>query len=338
MSLWIYGSIDGRQRVSLTWSKRPHDITLLEAARDARPVRPWRVPQEQQRPQTQQRVARHGEGEKRCGGRRDPMSTGHDEARPAAIGQAHWVEYVSGFHNSRPGITERLLTPATDARQWHPYEWAVEPLRAVDGLIVDLACGSAPTRQELPDARWLGIDASAGELAAAVADGRGPVVRGRADRLPIRDGVASAVCAAMCLPVVTPLPAVLAEVRRVLRPDGTLVALVPARTPPARGLVAWARVMHTLGIRSQSWPNPDARDGLPGILSRCGFCVQAADRDTFWREIGDPDAAALLIDGLYLPDVPPGRLQAARTTLGSWAGPGRLLPFPLLRIVAQAAG
>lgn len=266
--------------------------------------------------------------------RRAPVDT----ARPDTVGEARWTEYVSSFHHDRPGITERLLAPATDTNQRQPYEWAVEPLREFSGLIVDLACGSAPTRQELPAAQWLGIDMSAGELAAATAAGRGPLVRGSADRLPIRDGVAAAVCAAMCLPVVTPLPAVLAEVRRVLGPGGTLIALVPARMPPTHGLIAWARVMHTLGIRSQAWPNPDACDALPQTLRRHGFDIRSIDRRIFWRQIGDPDAAALLVDGLYLPDVAPGRLESARAALGSWAGPGRLLPFPLLRIVAQAAG
>lgn len=266
------------------------------------------------------------------------MSAGQDDALPADLGDVHWAEYVSRFHDSRPGITEQLLAPAIDGRHRHPYEWAIEPLRDIDGLVVDLACGSAPTRKTLPTAQWLGIDLSARELAAAVAARRVPVVRGRADQLPIRDGAAAAVCAAMCLPVVTPLAAVLAEVRRILQPGGILTALVPARTPPTRGLLTWARVTYALGLRSQSWPNPDACDGLPKILRRSGFVVRIADHDTFWREIDDAAAAALLIDGLYLPEISPGRLAAAKTALASWAGPGRQLPFPLLRVVAHTAG
>lgn len=260
----------------------------------------------------------------------------HSDARRPSSDALPWEDYLAGFHDSRAGITERLLAAATDSRGRRPYAWAVEPLHDFRGLVLDLACGSAPTRPELPDARWLGIDASAGELAAATAAGRGPLVRGRADRLPIRDAAAAAVCAAMCLPVLTPLPEVLAELRRVLRPGATLVALVPARIPPARGILEWARIMRALRIHSQPWPNPQARDGLPGVLHRHGFIVTDRQRRTFWREIPDPAAATLLVDGLYLPGVPPARIQAARRLLASRARPGRRLPFPLLRVVAHS--
>ncbi|WP_084144667.1 class I SAM-dependent methyltransferase [Amycolatopsis jejuensis] len=248
---------------------------------------------------------------------------------------ALWPRYLARYHDDRPGITELLLDPATDRRGNRPYSWLVAPLRGKAKTILDLACGSAPTRDVLRDERWLGVDLSAGELALAAAAGRGPVVCGRADQLPIGDNTVDAVCAAMRFPVLTPLDAVLAEVTRVLRPGGKLVALVPSRMRLGRGLRGWWRVMRALRIRSQPWPNPDARDGLPKILRAHGFVVEASERRVFRREIADPRAAALLVDGLYLPGIAPENVEAARLALATWARPGRRLPFPLCRVVAR---
>ncbi|SDN34030.1 Methyltransferase domain-containing protein [Lentzea albidocapillata subsp. violacea] len=263
---------------------------------------------------------------------------GYLSVRRTQANTTPWSRYLAGFHEDRAGITERLLGPATDRRGKRPYPWLVEPLRGRTDVILDLACGSAPTRDLLREEPWLGVDLSAGELALARQEGRGPVLRARGDQLPIGDGTVGAVCAAMCLPVVTPLDAVLAELKRVLRPGGMLVALVPSRMGLVPGLAGWLRVMRALGIRSQPWPNPDARDRLPKILRAHGFVVDDSRRLVFRRDISDPGEAALLVEGLYLPGVEPDRIDAARTALVSWAKPGRRLPFPLRRVIAHLPG
>jgi SAM-dependent methyltransferase len=263
-------------------------------------------------------------------------SIGYLSGRRVRAPAIDWPRYLTGYHRDRPGITERLLTRALAARGAAPYPWLVEPLRDVPGPILDLACGSAPTRPLLRQARWIGIDASASELAAAAAAGRGPLVRGDAGALPVADGMVGAVCAAMCLQVLTPLDVALAEVRRVLRPGGMLVALVPSRLGPSpSGVLGWLRVMRALGIRSQPWPNPQARDGLARLLRAHGFVVESDRRRVFRCEIADPAAAALLIEGLYLPGMDPQRVDRAKDVLASWARPGRGLPLPLRRVVAH---
>jgi SAM-dependent methyltransferase len=196
-------------------------------------------------------------------------SVGYLAGRRVRPDGTDWQRYLAGYHADRPGITELLLAPAVDRRLGQPYQWLVEPLRGTPGPILDLACGSAPTRPLLAEAWWLGADASAGELAAASGAGRGPLVRARADALPVADRAVAAVCAAMCFPVLTRLDAVLAELKRVLRPGGVLVALVPSRLGlDPRGWVGWRRVMRRLGIRSVRWPNPQTLDGLAGIYVR----------------------------------------------------------------------
>lgn len=244
--------------------------------------------------------------------------------------EQRWRRYLAGYHDQRPAITERLLASADTS----PYAWLVESLSDVHGPILDLACGSAPTRPLLPDARWLGVDVSAGELAYAAKHHRGPLVRARADALPIATNAVGAVCAAMCLPVLTPLETVLREITRVLRPGGALVALVPSAggLSPVQ-LAWWALIMWWLGVRRQPWPNPQARDGLPGLLRQAGFTVHANTRRTFTVPLATAADAELLIEGLYLPGVADTRIRQARQRLTAVARPGRLA-LPLRRVVA----
>ncbi|MEV0889075.1 methyltransferase domain-containing protein [Streptomyces microflavus] len=243
-----------------------------------------------------------------------------------------WRGYVGGYHDAHPGITERFFGLADSS----PYRWLAEPLLGVRGTVLDVACGSAPMRVVLPEAGWAGVDLSAGELAEAARRGRGPVVRAGAEALPVRSGSVTAVCAAMCLPVVTPLPAVLGEVRRVLRPGGVLAALVPSRSglSPA-GALGWARVLYALRSSGQPWPNPQALDGLAAVLRAHGFRVGGDDRRVFRLGIESADAAALLVDALYLPGTAAHRTAAAKRSLARWARPGRRLELPLRRVTAE---
>ena len=243
-----------------------------------------------------------------------------------------WPSYLAGFHSEYPAVTERLLG-RLDGR---PYEWLIEPLRDTAGLVVDLACGSAPTRDHLHRNRWIGVDLNADELAAAAAAGRGPLARARADALPFPDGSAHSVCAAMCLQVLTPLDAVLAEITRVLRPGGLLTALVPSGLGASvGGWLDWLRIMRNLGVRDLPWPNPEACDGVAGLLRHHGFTIRDDRRHRYTFPIETPADAALLLAGLYLPHTDADRLAAATRALSSRARPGRRLPFPLRRVIAQ---
>ncbi|WP_217247217.1 class I SAM-dependent methyltransferase [Streptomyces sp. AC602_WCS936] len=243
-----------------------------------------------------------------------------------------WRRFITAYHQTHPGVTERLLALADTS----PYAWLAEPLRGTGGAVLDLACGSAPTRDELPDADWIGVDLSEAELAAAAIRGRGPLVRAGAEALPFGPASVDAVCAAMCLPVVTPLPQVLAEVRRVLRRSGTLVALVPSQSGLSpSGALGWLRVMAALHAVRQPWPNPQARDGLAPLLRTAGFRVRGDERRVFTLAIDSADAAALLADALYLPGLTAHRARAAKRSLARWAAPGRRLELPLRRVVAD---
>ncbi|UYQ65866.1 class I SAM-dependent methyltransferase [Streptomyces peucetius] len=245
--------------------------------------------------------------------------------------EREWRRYLAAYHDDRPGITEEFFRRADTS----PHAWLAEPLRASAGTVLDLACGTAPLRPLLPDAEWVGLDSSPGELAAAARLGRGPLLRASADALPLASSSLGAVCASMCLPVLTPLPRVLGEVERVLRPGGMLAVLVPARLGlDPRGLMGWARVMSALGVARQPWPNPQARDAAATVLRRAGFTVRSDERRVFTLVLETDDDAAVLVDGLYLPGLRPERAAAAKRVLGGWIRDGRTLPLPLRRVLA----
>lgn len=111
----------------------------------------------------------------------------------------------------------------------------IPPAPTPEALLVDVCCGGglmAPHVRAL-GYRHLGVDLSASNLAVARTAG---VEAARADArlLPIADGVADVVVAGEALEHVPGLPVVVAEICRVLRPGGLLIADTIADTALAR--------------------------------------------------------------------------------------------------------
>ncbi len=163
-----------------------------------------------------------------------------------------WPAYLSAFHADRVGITEDVLEHALDTAGSTAYDWAAEPLAAE--TVLDLACGSAPMAARVSGARYLGLDLSPAELAAAAARGV-PVARADVTRLPVPDGSVDAVVMSMALMLV-PLPQTLNEVRRVLRPGGMFVATMPHNRPmPRADRLRYARLCLALRHPGLTYPN-----------------------------------------------------------------------------------
>ena len=111
-------------------------------------------------------------------------------------------------------MTERPLNP-----------WLEQRLErhAGDGPVLDLGCGRGYWMNHLSQRGVAAVGVERELDRAALAGGFGPVLCGDAARLPLADGSVGLV---WCLHVLHHLPEpvrVLAEVRRVLRPGGTLI-------------------------------------------------------------------------------------------------------------------
>lgn len=226
-------------------------------------------------------------------------------------------------------VAERLLRRAADRRGRGPLAWAAAPLLGA-GLVLDLCCGTGPLRDELPPGRWLGVDPSAGS--------RQPRLRGRPSELPLRTNAVDGISLLLSLPRLSDVDGVLAELRRVLRPGGTVVVLVPSST--MRSLPE-LRLMPLLAhVHRGGWPNRSALDRTGWLLAAADFALLGDDRVSFALPLPDRAAAHGLVDdlpraGLWPPHLPTGLRAQLAEGLAAYAGPGRVLPVPLRRLVAR---
>ena len=223
----------------------------------------------------------------------------------------------------------RLLRAATDETGTGPLPWTAAPLAGAE-RVLDVCCGRGPLADEFPG-RWIGVD-------PAPRSGCRPVVAGTPAALPFRDNAVDGVVLLLALPRLARLDAVFAELRRVLRPTGTLVVVVPAAGPRS---FAELRMAPLLGpVHRSGWTNRSALDQAGWLLAAADFAVLGDDRARFALPVPDAAAAhALVTDlpraGWWPPNLPADVGERVREGLARRAGPGRMLPVPLRRLVAR---
>ncbi|MCW2718771.1 MAG: Methyltransferase type 11 [Pseudonocardia sp.] len=227
------------------------------------------------------------------------------------------------------GAAERLLGVATDVAGHHPLPWVAAPLLGAD-RVLDLCCGTGPLADHLPAGRWIGLDAVPGP--------RRPLLRGAPTSIPLRDNAVDGLAMMLVLPRLPDLDAVFAEVRRVLRPGGTLVLLVPSASVRSLRELRAARLLGP--VHRTGWPHRSALDRAGWLLQAADFAVLGDDRVSFALPVPDADGARRLVAdlpraGLWPPGAPADVLATASARLAGRAGAGVVLPVPLRRIVAR---
>lgn len=244
-----------------------------------------------------------------------------------------WSAYLSEFHDQRPGITEEVLSFASDDRGVTPYGWLAAALGSpASGVAVDLACGSGPVMAADPARRWVGVDSSAAELGRA--RGRGALVRADGKGLPLRSGSVGALSCSMALMLFQPPGPVVAEAARVLRPGGTAVWLLPGSRPlPTRDRFRYVELLVALRQTRPAYPNSAHLAGLRACVASNGFEVVSDERKAFCYPLPDPAAARRFVASFYLPGRPPARVRAATAVAERWVGTG--IGVPLRRVVCR---
>jgi len=143
------------------------------------------------------------------------------------------------------------------------------------GRILDLGCGTGRNLPYLPP-QTVGLDPEWASL--AVARARAPharLVQGSAEALPFRDGAFDTVVVALVLCTVPDVARGLAEVDRVLAPDGELRAIEHVRATTAWG-ARWQDAITPLWKRLTGGCHPN-RD-TERTVERAGFAIQTDGR------------------------------------------------------------
>lgn len=249
-----------------------------------------------------------------------------------------WASYLEEFHGERPGITEALLERCANEAGERPYRWLTAAVSAdgggPDGPVIDVGCGNAPVAGHFE--RWVGADVSPAELADARSRGRGPLVVGSAEAMPVGSATAAVVLSVMALMVVDDPPAAVAEAARMLRPGGRLAILLPAQRPlKIRDMARYGLLLVAVGRLATPFPHRDVSAQLGDLLAEAGLEVTSDDRARFALAMDAPDAAELFVDALYLPGVSPRRIKAAKALARRWGTSD--MGLALRRVVAMGS-
>ena len=143
-----------------------------------------------------------------------------------------------------------------------------------------------------PLLRARGIDCVSCDLSPAMAmRNGGPAVAVDEEWLPFAPGSFDLVVASLSLHWVNDLPGCLIQIRRILRPDGLLLASVPAlgSLDELRRALAEAEAELSGGAAPRISPFPELRD-CAGLLQRAGFAMPVADAEDITLLYGNPFA------------------------------------------------
>lgn len=236
--------------------------------------------------------------------------------------------FLVDFHDRTPGGSSQAFN-ALQVRDAQgrlladTYQALVDALAAADvpdgsrpgGPVLDLACGDGLLLSRLQASKRtvLGADLSAGELAAARTRlGQSvPLHQARAQALPLASASIAAVTCHMALMLMAQPTAVVAELARVLRPGGRLLAVVPASpavsTPagtladPVSAAFTAAQAGHArlpdwqdLRFEGRDWCDPSALAALLQPAFNAPRITHLAGQQTF-----TPDQAWAWFVGLY---------------------------------------
>ncbi|MBC7726059.1 MAG: class I SAM-dependent methyltransferase [Microbacteriaceae bacterium] len=232
--------------------------------------------------------------------------------------------FVADFHDSLPGGSSLAFGAlAVDdvhgQRHASPYHALLDRLQAAEaellpGPLLDLARGDGHLLALLASAAaggrtHLGVDFSAGELTSARTrlGGELPLYQARAQALPLADASVAVITCHMALMLMAEPEAVVGELRRVLRPGGRLLAVVPAAAMPeappdpltaafGAALTGHARHAEWQAVRFETrrWRDPAS---LRALL-QAAFLPPRFTRLTGTQAL-TPDAAWAWFSGLY---------------------------------------
>ena len=165
-------------------------------------------------------------------------------------------QFLVDFHEALPGATAEAFGALPVQFRGRAFASSYEVLAAaVPGegplTVLDLACGSGfllsllAARQQ-PGLALIGVDMSAAELHIAAADlgDRARLIEARAQDIPVAAHSVDAIVCHLALMLMGNADPVLAELARVLKPGGTIAAVVGGPNPPSLAFDTYVQVLN----------------------------------------------------------------------------------------------
>lgn len=160
-------------------------------------------------------------------------------------------QFLIDFHNQHPGITSQAYQGLSAHMGGQHYASSYECLAkdvATDATVLDLACGDGFLLSLLSTRTLIGIDMSAGELAAAQQrlSARATLLHGKAQSLPLENRSCDEVLCHMALMLMDQLDIVLSEIHRVLKPNGRFSFVIGSAAPASAVMDAYVTRLRAL--------------------------------------------------------------------------------------------
>lgn len=243
---------------------------------------------------------------------------------------------AADYERARPSypqaVLDAVLAVGADERGSDDAAHCAGPdLRGRDLTVVDVAAGTGKLTRQLAatDASVIGVEPVA--AMRSVLGGFAPAVAGTAECLPLRGACADAVTVAQAFHWFD-VPRALAEIHRVLRPDGTLLMVWNERDVRVPWVMAMSEVIHahdpgTAYEREIDWPAAVAGAG--------GFtALERTDVDNPQRGIDAETVVTRALSTSYVAAAGEAvRAQVARDVRAIVAGLGERFDLPYVTII-----
>jgi ubiquinone/menaquinone biosynthesis C-methylase UbiE len=182
--------------------------------------------------------------------------------------------------------------PDDHARQVTSRYYLDEAMTARDApdLVVDLGCGRGATaevfRSHSPKVRWIGVDIGDSMEARQHRAAEDPIVHYDGVHLPLRSGSVSLIYSHQVFEHVRYPSALLAEIARVLRPDGTLIGST-SQYEPYHSNSLWSYTPYGFRVLAEEagLAMEEIRPSIDGVaLIMRSFDGRAPEYSRYWAE------------------------------------------------------